>query len=171
MCYFRSCFYKFKTTYIYNYLRLIITLILYSFPNLTITMYDAEVFLNIYGLNDELINKMKYYVNKNNNVDGIFKETDHISQSFIPPQLKYKEGPINESYIDALMNMAFYGTNAGSIYWYGRIPKIMISWQQKLMKKNNWFSHFSTLIYVHCCYYFSPVIAAVQVFDQKTSTI
>jgi len=108
----------------YEYLRSIITFVLCSLLNSKITLKSAVVLLKSSGLNDELINKMKSYLNEHNDDSVTFQENDPVVQDFIPPQLKYKEGPINESYIDAIMHLVFYGTGGSSISEITRFLKL-----------------------------------------------
>ena len=108
----------------YQHLRSIITFVLCSLLNSRITLKTAEVLLKSSGLNDELFNKMKDYLSEQNNDSGTFDEKDNVVQNFIPPQLKYKEGPINESYIDAIMHLVFYGTGGSSISEITRFLKL-----------------------------------------------
>ena len=107
-----------------EYLQSIITFVLCSLLNSKITLKSAGALLKSSGLNDELINKMKSYLSEHNDDSVTFQENDPVVQDFIPPQLKYKEGPINESYIDAIMHLVFYGTGGSSISEITRFLKL-----------------------------------------------
>ena len=70
---------------------------------------ECDSILKCYGINEELRINVIEFANNHNTDSNIDVDT------ILPPHWKHKSGSLNETYIDAIMHLVFYGVAKGSI--------------------------------------------------------
>ena len=77
--------------------------------SLKISSKECDSILKCYGINEELRINVIEFANSHP------LDSDFDVDTIIPPHWKHKSGSLNETYIDAIMHLVFYGVAKGSI--------------------------------------------------------
>ena len=113
----------------FEYLTRIIGCCVRGLVNSSLTLKQCISMIKCSGLNEEMVTRIKDFANSDQIDDSLENEIVlSIIDGIVPPQWKHKSGFLNESYIDAIMHLIFYGTGGSSI---GDITKFL-----KLKKKH-----------------------------------
>ena len=99
----------------FEYLRSFVSKVTFNLMNASISSKNAMLLLKGAGFSTELMERVKKYAKRIELEAKDVHENDPVIQECIPSQWKYKDGPINEAYIDPIMHLVFYGVASSCI--------------------------------------------------------